>query len=72
MNRLQIVNKYFSRCFDKSTTFTSAYKTSDIDQEVYKLITSVIPAEIASYLNDDNYLVCALCVPRGQVTDMLM
>ena len=57
MNRLQIVNKYFSRCFDKSTTFMSAYKTSDIDQEVYKLITSVIPAEIASYLNDDNYLV---------------
>lgn len=57
MRGIKIVNDCFIECFKKSYTFVKAKKTSDIDQEVSELIGKTLPQELASYLNDDNYIV---------------
>lgn len=57
MNKLQKINNGFRRCFDKATTFIHAQKTSDIDQEVFGLVTKIIPQEFSFYLNDDKYII---------------
>ena len=57
MNNIQIINNDFKRCFEKSSTFEQALKTSDIDKDVFDLITRTIPQEFESYLNDNTYIV---------------
>ena len=57
MNSLQKINNSFKRCFDKATSFKYATTTSDIDKEASDLITKTIPRELASYLNNNDYIV---------------
>lgn len=57
MKNFQILNNSFKQCFEKATTFELALKTSDIDKELSELVTKTIPEELASYLNNTNYIV---------------
>ena len=34
MEKLQLINSSFKRCFEKAETFNHAKKTSDIDQKI--------------------------------------
>ena len=56
-NVIQSINNSFKRCFDKATSFNYAVTTSDIDKEASDLITKTIPRELASYLNNNDYIV---------------
>ena len=67
MDNLQNINKGFTQCFAKSSTFEQAQITSDIDKEASELITRTIPQEISVYLNDRNYLVNG-SVGKGRAT----
>lgn len=67
MNRITKINQLFSRCFDKSETFKSAKKTSDIDNEVCRIIKKDIPDEIDKLLNNSNFIVCG-SVGKGLAT----
>ena len=53
---LQSINKDFKQCFEKSTAFEQALKTSDVDKEVFVLITRTIPKRLESYLNDNKFI----------------
>ena len=67
MDNLQNINKGFTQCFAKSSTFEQAQITSDIDKEASELITRTIPQEISFYFNDRNYLVNG-SVGKGRAT----
>ena len=67
MDKIQEINHLFTRCFDKSDTFLSAKKTSDLDQEVRTLITKDIPACIKEHLGNEDYLVLG-SVGKGLAT----
>ena len=57
MNYILSINKSFKRCFEKSSTFEQALKTSDIDDEVFDLITKTLPQEFESYLDDNTFII---------------
>ncbi len=57
MNNLERFNEYLNRCFNKSHTWDTALKTSDVDNEVNTLITRTIPHELKFYLNDERYII---------------
>lgn len=57
MDHVRIINKSFKQCFEKSSTFEKAIKTSEIDKEVSDLITKTIPQELESYLGDKRFIV---------------
>ena len=57
MNRVSTINHLFSRCFDNADTFKSAHKTSDIDNDVSRIITRDIPAELERLINDSNFII---------------
>lgn len=57
MDTVAKINRYFKECFEKSQTFIGLKTIRDIDSDVVNRITDLIPNELASYLNDDNYIV---------------
>lgn len=56
-NDIQSINNCFKQCFDKAISFENAVTTSDIDKDVSNLITKIIPQELISYLNNNDYIV---------------
>lgn len=57
MKVLARINEYFKECFEKSQTFIGIWRINDIDPDVVNRITKLIPKELTSYINDDNYTV---------------
>ena len=56
MSEISKINECLKICFDNSETFKKADKTSDIDKNVSRIITSTVPKLLKEYLNIPEYI----------------
>ena len=68
MDSIATINSYFETCFNNASTIKNAKTVADIDKSVSDVITKLIPQELKSLINNDNYKICG-SVGKGRATN---